>query len=332
MRINCLRRREFITLLGGAAAWPLAAHAQQPTSTKRLGLLFASAQAAKAQGLLEAVTQGLKEHGWVEGQNITFEYRFADGKDEVLPELAAELVQLRLDAILTDSTQATHAAKDATRTVPIVMAVSNDPVASGFVASLSRPGGNITGTSLMAPELAGKRLQLLTEIVPGLARVAVLSNPSNPSHALLLKQTQTAAQSLSVELHVVEAAAPDKLDSAFAAITAAHAGALIVLADAMFFGQHPRVVAFAASSHLPALFPEKQAAQTGGLMAYGPSIPASFRRAGAYVDKIFRGANPADLPVEQPTTFEFVINLKTAKALGVTVPDKLLATADEVID
>ena len=216
MRIG---RRQFISALGGTVfAWPFAVRAQQPTSARRVGLLFAtSAQAAKARGLLEVVTQGLKEHGWVEGQNITFEYRFADGKDEVLPKLAAELVQLRLDAILTDGTPATQAAKNATRTVPIVMGLSNDPVASGLVASLSRPGGNITGTSLMAPELAGKRLHLLTEIVPGLARVAVLSKPSNPSHALLLKQTQTAAQSLNIELHVVEAGAPDKLDSAFAA-------------------------------------------------------------------------------------------------------------------
>jgi putative ABC transport system substrate-binding protein len=331
MRIG---RRQFISALGGTVfAWPFAVRAQQPTSARRVGLLFAtSAQAAKARGLLEVVTQGLKEHGWVEGQNITFEYRFADGKDEVLPKLAAELVQLRLDAILTDGTPATQAAKNATRTVPIVMGLSNDPVASGLVASLSRPGGNITGTSLMAPELAGKRLHLLTEIVPGLARVAVLSKPSNPSHALLLKQTQTAAQSLNIELHVVEAGAPDKLDSAFAAITAARAGALIVLADSMFFGQHPRIVAFAAASHLPALFPEKQVAQAGGLIAYGPSILASFRLAGAYVDKILRGANPADLPVEQPTTFEFVINLKTAKALGLTVPPNLLAIADEVIE
>jgi len=185
-----MRRREFITLLGGtAAAWPLAARAQLPTSTmRRLGILFAtSAQAAKARGLLDAVVQGLKEHDWVEGQNITFEYRFADGKGEVLPMLAAELVQLQLDAILTDGTAATHAAKDATRTVPIVMAVSNDPLSSGFIASLSHPGGNITGNSLMSPELAGKQLQLLTEIVPRLARVAILSNPLNPSHALLLK-------------------------------------------------------------------------------------------------------------------------------------------------
>jgi putative ABC transport system substrate-binding protein len=218
-------RRKFISALGIVVAWPRTARAQ---TRRRLGLLFAtSAQAAKARGLLEAVTQGLKEYGWVEGQNITFEYRFADGKEEVLPKLAAELVQLPMGAILTDGTPATQAAKKATRTVPIVMAVSNDPVASGFVASLNRPGGNITGTSLLAPDLAGRRLQLLTEMVPGLAHVAVLMNPSNPSHALLLKQTQAAAQSLSVELQVVEVAAPDKLDGAFAAITAARAGALI---------------------------------------------------------------------------------------------------------
>jgi putative ABC transport system substrate-binding protein len=326
-----VRRREFIALLAGAAAAsPCVASAQ---TNRRLGLLFAtSEQAAKTRGQLEAVIQGLKEYGWVEGRNITFAYRFADGKDEALPKLAAELVQSRMDAILTDSTPATQAAKDATRAVPIVMAVSNDPVASGFVASLNRPGGNITGTSLLAPELAGGRLQLLTEMVPGLARVAVLAKPSNPSHALLLKQTQTAAQSLSVELHVVEATAPEKLDSAFAAITATRAGALIVLADAMFFGQTPRLVAFTATARLPALFPEKQVAEAGGLMAYGPSILGSFQRAAAFVDKILRGANPADLPVEAPTTFEFVINLKTAKALGITVPDKLLATADEVIE
>ena len=322
-----MRRREFITLLGGAAAvWPLTASAQQPTATThRLGLLFAtSEQAAKARGLLEAVTQGLKEYGWVEGQNLTIEYRFADGKTDALPKLAVEVVQLRVDAIVTDSTPATQAAKNATRTVPIV-AITNDPVASGFVVSLARPGGNITGVSLLSAELGGRRIQLLTELVPGLARVAILSNPANQSHAGLVRQSQVAAQSLGIEIEVSDAPASDRLENAFAAITAAHAGALIVLPDTMFFAQYPRVVAFTAASHLPALFPEKQPVEARGLMAYGTSIPASFRRAGACVDKILRGANPADLPVEQPTTFEFVINLKTAKALGLSVPDKLLA-------
>jgi putative ABC transport system substrate-binding protein len=329
-----MRRREFITFVGcAAAAWSLAARAQQPTATThRLGLLFVtSEQAAKARGLLEAVTQGLKEYGWVEGQNITIEYRFADGKADALPKLAVEVVQLRVDAIVTDSTPATQAAKNATRTVPIV-AIINDAVASGFVVSLARPGGNITGVSLQSADLAGRRIQLLTELVPGLARVAILSNPANQSHAGLVKQSQAAAQSLGIEIEVADAPAPDRLENAFAAITAARAGALIVLPDGMFFGQYPRVVAFTAASHLPALFPEKQPVEAGGLMAYGTSIPASFRRAGAYVDKILRGANPADLPVEQPTTFEFVINLKTAKALGLTVPPMLLARADEVIE
>jgi putative tryptophan/tyrosine transport system substrate-binding protein len=330
-----MRRREFITLIGSAsAAWPLAVRAQQPTSAgRRLGLLsYTSAEAFKSAGLLEALTQGMKEYGWVEGENITFEYRFVDGNADALPKLAAELVQLRVDAILTDGTPATQAAKNATQIVPIVMAAVNDPVASGFIASLKRPGGNITGLGLLTPEIAGRRLQLLTEMVPHLARVAVLSNPANPSYALFLKPTQAAAQSLGIELQVAEAPRPDKLESAFAAITTARASALIVFQDAMFYGQHPRIVAMAAASHLPTLFSEKQVVEAGGLMSYGPSIPSNFRRAALYVDKILRGAKAADLPVELPTTFEFVINLKTAKALGLTVPDKLLSTADEVIE
>jgi putative ABC transport system substrate-binding protein len=210
--------------------------------------------------------------------------------------------------------------------------MTNDPVASGLVASLNRPGGNITGISLLSAELAGRRLQLLSELVPGLARVAVLSNPQNASHAVLLRQSRDAAQSLNVELHVAEAPTPDKLDSAFVTIDEAHAGALIVFPDAIFFGQYPRVVAFTAAAHLPAMFPEKQVVQAGGLLAYGPSILAAFRELGVYVGKIFRGANPADLPIEAPTSFELTINLKTAKALGLIVPDKLLSTADEVIE
>jgi putative ABC transport system substrate-binding protein len=326
-----MRRREFIALISGAAVgWPLAARAQ---TSRRLGILtLAGEQSGKIRGLLEAFVQGLKEYGWIEGQNVSFEYRFAEGKVDALTKFAAELVQLRVDVILADGTSSTKAAKNATRTIPIVMAASVDPVGSGFVANLSRPGGNITGLSSLAPELAGKRLQLLSEIVPGLARVAVLANPSSPATTLLLEQTQKAAQRLGVSLHVVEASTPDNLESAFAAIAAARAGALLVMQDAMFFNHHPPIVAFAAASRLPALFAEKQVVESGGLMAYGTSIPASFRRAAAYVDKLFRGANPADLPVEAPTTFEFTINLKTANALGLTIPPVLLATADEVIE
>jgi putative ABC transport system substrate-binding protein len=329
-----MRRREFIILLGGTAAWPLAARAQQAASTvRRIGLLLpGNARTTAVRGQLEAFRQGLKEYGRVEGQNIILEYRFAEGKEDALPAIAAELARLRLDVIVAEATPAIQAAKTVTQTVPIVMATSADPVGTGLVANLNRPGGNITGLSLQAPELSGKRLQLLTEIVPGLARVAVLSNPLNPNTAPIVEQTKAAAQSLGVEVHVAEVQAPDKFGSAFAAITSAHAGALIVLPDPMLYGQHPRVVTFTAASHLPTLFPEKEVADAGGLIAYGPSIPASFRRAAAYVDKILRGAKPGDLPVEQPTTFELVVNLQTARAIGVTIPTSILLRADEVIE
>jgi putative ABC transport system substrate-binding protein len=329
-----MRRREFIILLGGTAAWPLAARAQQAASTvRRIGLLLpGNARTTAVRGQLEAFRQGLKEYGRVEGQNIILEYRFAEGKEDALPAIAAELARLRLDVIVAEATPAIQAAKTVTQTVPIVMATSADPVGTGLVANLNRPGGNITGLSLQAPELSGKRLQLLTEIVPGLARVAVLSNPLNPNTAPIVEQTKAAAQSLGVEVHVAEVQAPDKFGSAFAAITSAHAGALIVLPDPLLYGQHPRVVTFTAASHLPTLFPEKEVADAGGLIAYGPSIPASFRRAAAYVDKILRGAKPGDLPVEQPTTFELVVNLQTARAIGVTIPTSILLRADEVIE
>jgi putative ABC transport system substrate-binding protein len=329
-----MKRRQFITLLCGAAAWPLAARAQEATSTiRRVGFLLPGvARTTAVRGLLEAFREGLKEYGWVEGQNISVDYRFAEGKEDALPGIAAALVQSWLDVIVAEGTPAIQAAKNVTQTVPIVMAVSNDPVGSGLVASLNRPGGNITGLSVLSQELGGKRLQLLTEIIPGLARVAVLSNPSNPSNTLLLEQTKAAAQSLGVEIHVAEVQGPDRFESAFAAVAAAHAGALIVLGDGMLYSQQPRIVTFAAASHLPALFGEKEGAEAGGLIAYGPSIPASFRRAAAYVDKILRGAKPADLPVEQPTKFELVVNLQTARAIGVTIPTSILLRADEVIE
>jgi len=330
-----IRRREFITLLGGAAAaWPLAAGAQQPSSTvRRIGFLSPGvARTMAVRGLVEAFRQGLKEYGWVEGQNISVEYRFAEGKEEALAGIAAALVQSRLDVIVADGTAAIQAAKNVTQTVPIVMAVSNDPVGTGLVASLNRPGGNITGLSILTGELVSKWLQLLTEIVPGLARVAVLSNPLNPSSAPLLEQTKAAAQSLGVEIHVAEVQGPDRFESAFAAIKAARAGALIVLPDGMLYSQHPRIVTFSAASHLPALFGQKEVVEAGGLIAYGPNIPASFRRSAAYVDKILQGAKPADLPVEQPTIFELVVNLETARAIGLTIPASILLRADEVIE
>jgi len=334
--VSAMKRRAFITLLIGGATttWPLAARAQEATSTiRRVGFLLPGvARTTAVRGLLEAFREGLKEYGWVEGQNISIDYRFAEGKEDALPGIAAELVRSRLDVIVAEGTAAIQAAKTVTQTIPIVMATSSDPIGTGLVASLNRPGGNITGRSLLTAELSGKRLQLLTEIVAGLARVAILSNPLNPSIAPIVEQTKAAAQALGIETHVVEAQAPDKFESAFAEVTAAHAGALMVLPDPLLYGQHSRIVTFTAASHLPALFPEKEVAEAGGLIAYGPSIPASFRGAAAYVDKILRGAKPADLPVEQPTKFELVVNLQTARVIGVTIPTSILLRADEVIE
>jgi putative ABC transport system substrate-binding protein len=331
--MSALGRRQFLTLLSGAATWPLAVRAQQGSTVRRIGFLLpGGARTTVVRAQLEAFRQALKEYGWIERQNISVEYRFAEGKEDALAEIAVELVRLQLNVIVTEGTAATRAAKTVTQTIPIVMATSADPVGNGLVASLYRPGGNVTGPSLQTAELAGKRLQLLTEIVPGLARVAVLSNPLNPSIAAVVDQTKAAAQLLSIEMHVAEVLGPDQFESAFAAITRARAGALIVLPDPMLYGQHPRVVTFTTASHLPALFPEKEVVEAGGLIAYGPSIPASFRRAAAYVDKILRGAKPGDLPVEQPTTFDLVVNLQTARAIGVTIPMSVLVRADEVIE
>jgi ABC-type uncharacterized transport system substrate-binding protein len=326
-----MRRRDFIRFFGSAAAWPLAARAQQTARARTIGLLLPGvSRTTVVQGQLEAFRQALKEYGWIEGQNVSVEYRFAEGKEDALAEIAAEMVRSRLDVIVAEGTAAIRAAKAATQTIPIVMATSTDPVGNGLVASLHRPGGNVTGPSLQTAELAGKRLQLLTEIVPGLGRVVVLSNPLNPSMAAAIEQTKAAAQSL--EIHVVEVPRPDQFDTALGAVTRAGAGGLIVLPDPMLYGQHPRVVTFATASHLPVLFPEKEVVRAGGLIAYGPSIPASFRRAAGYVDKILRGAKPADLPVEQPTTFELAVNLQTARAIGVTIPNSILVGADEVIE
>jgi putative ABC transport system substrate-binding protein len=325
-----MRRRQFL-LAGAAAAWPIAVHAQTASTVHRIGFLLPGSAAAE-QALLDAFRQGLGEKGWVEGQNVNIEYRFAEGDVNRLPALAAELVQLQPEIIVVEATVAIQALKNAKSPIPIVMATSIDPVAMHFVISLARPGGNITGMSLTSEELSGKRLQLLTEIVPNLKRVAVIANASSPAATLSLQQTQAAAQSLGVQILPIQVRAPADLAGASSSITTAHSDALIVTPDQMFYNQHPLVVAFAATSKLPALYPEKEVARSGGLMAYGPSIPASFRRAAAYVDKILRGAKPADLPVEQPTTFDLTINLKTARALGIDVAPQMQQLADEVIE
>jgi putative ABC transport system substrate-binding protein len=312
----------------GLLAAPLVAPGQQPRGkTARVGFLhFVSSPL-----LDEAFQEGLRELGYVEGQNIVIEYRSADGKDERLPGLAAELVRMKVDVIVTASPPATEAAKRATSTVPIVFALSADPVAAGLVASLARPGGNITGLATISAEVVGKQLELLKRVAPKVSRVAVLQNPSNPGHALMLPQAEGAARALGVQLQVLKARTPSEIEVAFAAMRSQRADGALVLRDAVFRERRAQIVALAAKSRLPAVYGLREEAEAGGLMAYGASVPQLFRRAATYVDKILKGAKPADLPVEQPTKFELVINLKTAKALGLTIPPSLLGQADQVI-
>jgi len=313
-------------------AAPLAADAQQAGKVYRIGYLGTEPVTAPAVApVWGAFIEGLRELGWVEGQNITIELRFSEGKMERLPDLAAELVHLNVDLIVAAAARPPVAAKQATRTIPIVMTNMGDPVGTGLVASLARPGGNVTGLSLLTPELIGKQLELLKEIVPRLSRVAVLRNPTSPTHPLSLREAEVAARSLGIQLEVLEARGPDEFEMAFAAMTRKRAGALNVLGDGMFFLHRTRIAALAAKYRLPAIFAQRQHADAGGLMAYGSSLRDNFRRAATFVDKILKGAKPADLPVEQPTKFELVINLKTAKALGLTIPQSMFIRADEVI-
>jgi len=280
---------------------------------------------------VEAFLEGMHALGYVEGQNFVMEYRASAGQSERLPALAAELVRLKVDVLLAWTTPAALAAKDATTTIPIVMMGVGDPVGSDLVASLARPGGNVTGLASLAPDLVGKQLEFLKDVLPTVSRVAILWNPANPTRALIVREADMAAQRLGVQLHLVEARSPDAFDRAFAAMTSAHAGALLVLGDGMFFQHRRRLAELAATSHLPTMHNIRPFVEAGGLMAYGPSTLDIRRRAAVYVDKILKGAKPANLPVEQPTKFELIINLKTAKTLGLTIPPSLLLLADEVI-
>ena len=326
-----MKRREFITLLGSAAVWPLAVRAQQIGKVSRIGYLGTSSPSLEGH-VLDAFRQKLRELGHVEGENIAIEYRWAEGQDDRLPELAAELARLKPVVIVTTGTPGTLAAKQATSTIPIVFASSGNPVNAGLVASYARPGGNVTGFTFTGPELEGKRLQILKDMVPGLSRVAVLWNPASMG-VEFYRQTQVAATALSVTLQpVVEARRMDDLEQAFAMIGRARAQALIVLADRLLLASRKQIVAFAASRRLPAMYPYREYVDAGGLLSYAPSNIDRFRRTAVYVDKILRGAKPADLPVEAPTKFELAINLKTAKALGLTLPPSLIVRADEVIE
>ena len=324
-------RRTFIgTLAGGLLAAPLAAEAQPPQAkVARIGLL-----GDVPRFLDEPFRQGLRELGYIEGQNIVIEHRAPEWKYERLPGLAVELVRLQVDVIVAASPAATKAAKQATSSIPIVFTVSGDPVADGFVASLARPGGNVTGLATVGPELVGKQLEMLKAIVPKVSRVAVLQNPvtHRDTHGGVLRQVEGSARGLGVQLLVFEARTPSEIDTAFGAMSSQRVDGILVLRDAMFRAQRAQITALAAKKRLPGIYGLREEAEAGGLIAYGASVPQLYRRAATYVDKILKGAKPEDLPVEQPTKFELIINLKTAKALGLTIPPSLLQRADQLIE
>jgi len=326
-----MNRRAFIAGVVSVLGVPLAGEAQQPGKVPRVGFLGPRSR-SDGTPYLDAFLQGLRELGWVEGQNIAIEYRFAEGRLDRLAALAAELVRLKVDVILAASTPPAVAAKSATSTIPIVMATSADPVELGLVASLARPGGNVTGLSFsVALDVVGKELELLKETVPKVRRVAVLWNPANPGNTLAMKTLRNTARSLSVQLQLLEARSPNEFEAAFAAMAREGAGALLVVPDSIFGLHRARLQDLAAKSRLPAMYGLREHTEAGGLMSYAVDLRDSFRRSATYVDKILKGAKPADLPVEQPTKFKLVINLKTAKALGLTIPQSVLLRADEVL-
>jgi len=317
-----------LTLALGILVAPLAAEAQPPGKVYRIGYLGTTPPPAH---VWDALLDGLRERGYSEGRNLVFERRFSEGKAERFPEFAAEMVRLRVDLIIVITTPAALAAKHATQTIPIVIPTAIDPVGAGLVASLARPGGNVTGLSSISADLVGKRLEFLKDVVPGLSRVVVLWNAANPANALAWHETQAAARALGLLLHSQDVRGAQDLEGAFALTAKARPDALLVLGDALLSMHRQPIAAFVTQQHLPSVFATREWVVAGGLMSYGASQTDLLRRAATYVDKILKGAKPADLPVEQPTKFELVINLKTAKELGLTIPPTLLFQADEVI-
>ena len=320
------------TLALGLLAGPSFADAQPASKVQRIGYLLGTSSTVSSRPV-ETFRQGLRGLGWVEGQNVVIEYRSADGRYDRLPDLAADLVRLKVDIIVAAGTAATTAAKNAARAIPIVMIGVGDPVGLELIASLARPGGNVTGlTFSVGMETAGKGLELLKEALPKVRRVAVLTNPANPGQPLALKNVKAAARSLGMQLQLLEARGPDEFDGAFAAMVKERVGALLVVSEAMFNHHRVRLADLAARNKLPSMHGFREDAEAGGLMSYGPDLADLFRRSATYVDKILKGAKPGDLPVEQPTKFELVINLKVAKALGLTIPASVLSRADQVIE
>ena len=326
-------RRTFIgSVAGGFLAAQLAAFAQPQGKVWRVGFLIARRRPASGEtDYYRAFPQGMRDLGYVEGKNLVIERRYADGKFDRLPELAAELVHLRVDVIVTAGTAATSAAEKATSTVPIVMGSTNDPVISGFVKSLARPGGNITGISNLTVDLSTKDLEMLLSVVPKLSRVAVLVNPGNSAHASIVKTLQTSSLKTDVKILPLEARTPQEIESGFSTVAQQNAEAVVVALDTFLVQQGRQIGELATRYRMPSVFAVREHVDADGLMSYGPSLSDNFRRAATYVDKILKGAKPGDLPIEQPTKFEFVINMKTAKALGLTIPQSILMRADEVI-
>ena len=326
-----MRRRVFISAAAmSLVAAPLRPAAQQPQRVPRVGYLF-SFTPAEGRHLWDACRRGLRELGYVEGQNIAFEPRWADGRHERLPELAAELVKLKVDVIVAAATPASRAAKAATDSIPIVICAVGEPVKTGLVANLGRPGGNITGLALLTTELSGKRLELLGEILRSIPRLAVLMNPDNPVHAVFLEETRAAAQRSGAQLQSLRARNPGEIEQSFGAASGERATALIVFDDPVLWSYRAQIVALAAKQRLPVIYGYREFVDDGGLISYGPDRIDHYRRTGSYVAKILKGAAPGSLPIEQPTKFELVINVKAAKALGLTIPQSLLLRADAVI-
>jgi putative ABC transport system substrate-binding protein len=325
-----MRRREFISLLGGTAVWPVAARAQPSSKMPTVGFLGATTSFTSPQWAA-AFAQRLRELGWTEGRNVAIEYRWAEGRNERMAEIAAELVRARADVIVAQGTPAALTAKNATAAIPIVFVLPGDPVGSGLVASLARPGGNVTGLSSQTADLGGKRLDLLREIVPGLRRLAMMGNAGNSANVSDMHEFQTAARASGLDATTFEIRRTEDITAAFATLKG-KVDALYVAPDALLNTNRMRINTLALAARLPTMYGARENVEAAGLISYGPSFTDLFRRAGDYVDKILRGTRPADLPVEQPTKFELVVNLITAMALGLTVPPTLLAVADEVIE
>jgi putative ABC transport system substrate-binding protein len=324
-----MKRRDFITLLGGAAAWPLAARAQQATKLPIIGFLGTTSASGWSSWIV-VFEQRLSEHGWIKGRTVAIEYRWGEGRSERYADIAAEFVRLKVDVIVTAG-NAVRAAMQATSAIPILFAISADPVGAGLIASLARPGGNVTGLSVQRTEIAGKRLETLREVLPGLRRLAILANVGFPDSVQEMVEVETTARTLGFAVVKLEIRRAEDIASAFEALKGG-ADALYVCSDALVNTNRIRINTLALAARLPTMHGVREFVEAGGMMSYGPSYPDLFRRTGDYVDKVLRGAKPADLPVEQPTKFELIINLKTAKALGIEVPPMLLARADEVIE